>query len=94
MLADGASTYLYGAERLAQAGTDLAYYGADGLASVRQLYDPAGQIVANRRYQPFGSLVSGTGTSIYGFAGEPGTPGAGRQIRQDSEDMQGCWPAS
>jgi hypothetical protein len=50
----------------------LEYFGTDGLGSVRQLYDSAGHIVANRRYEPFGSLLSasGTGTSSYDYAGE------------------------
>ncbi|MCL5950928.1 MAG: hypothetical protein M1132_04270 [Chloroflexi bacterium] len=52
--------------------TDLT----DALGSTRQLYNSSGQIVADERFDPFGNPISqtGTGTSIYGFAGEPQDP--------------------
>ncbi len=72
VLADGTSTYLYGAGSIAQQQTNMQYFGADGLGSVRQLYNSSGQIVANHRYDPFGNTISqsGVGTSNYGFTGE------------------------
>ncbi len=72
VLADGTSTYLYGAGRIAQQQTNMQYFGADGLGSVRQMYNSSGQIVFNKRYDPFGNTISqsGVGTSNYGFTGE------------------------
>ncbi len=72
VLADGTSTYLYGIGRIAQQQTNMQYFGADGLSSVRQMYNSSGQIVANHRYDPFGNTISqsGVGTSNYGFTGE------------------------
>ncbi len=59
VLADGTSTYLYGAGSIAQQQTNMQYFGADGLGSVRQLYNLSGQIVFNKRYDPFGNVLSG-----------------------------------
>jgi RHS repeat-associated protein len=72
VLADGTNTYLYGNGRLAQYQTDMQYFGADGLGSVRQLYDASGQVLANMRYDPYGNLMSqyGEATSVFGFTGE------------------------
>ncbi len=72
VLSDGTSTYLYGNGRIAQQQTNMQYFGADGLGSARQLYNSSGQIVANKRYDPFGNTISqsGVGASNYGFTGE------------------------
>jgi RHS repeat-associated protein len=72
VLADGTNTYLYGYGRLAQYQTAMQYFGADGLGSVRQLYDATGQVLANNRYDPYGSVMSqyGEATSVFGFTGE------------------------
>jgi hypothetical protein len=42
VLADGTNTYLYGNARLGQYQASMQYFGADGLGSVRQLYDASG----------------------------------------------------
>ncbi|MBI5649784.1 MAG: RHS repeat-associated core domain-containing protein [Chloroflexi bacterium] len=72
VLADGSNTYLYGNGRIAQYQTAMQYFGADGLGSVRQLYNSTGQVIANARYDPYGNVVSqsGAATSVYGFTGE------------------------
>ncbi len=72
VLSDGTATYLYGLGRVAQQQTNMQYFGADGLGSARQLYNASGQIIANRRYDPFGNTISqsGVGASNYGFTGE------------------------
>ncbi len=72
VLSDGTATYLYGLGRIAQQQTNMQYFGADGLGSVRQMYNSSGQIVYNKRYDPFGNTISqsGVGTSNYGFTGE------------------------
>ncbi len=72
VLADGTNTYLYGAGRIAQYDTTMQYFGADGLGSVRQMYDPSGVVLANKRYDPFGNVLTtnGTATSVYGYTGE------------------------
>ncbi len=78
VLADGTNTYLYGNARLAQYQASMQYFGADGLGSVRQIYDASGQVVGSSRYDPFGNVMSQSGaTSVYGFTGEEyhGFPG-------------------
>ncbi len=39
---------------------------------MRQLYDASGQVVATSRYDPYGSLMSqsGSATSVFGYTGE------------------------
>jgi hypothetical protein len=44
VLSDGANTYLYGNERLAQYQAGMQYFGPDGLGSVRQIYHASGQV--------------------------------------------------
>ncbi len=80
VLADGTNTYLYGnpsagsgqAQRLARYQAEIQYFGADGLGSVRQLYDATGMVLANTRYDPYGNVLSqyGTATSVFAFTGE------------------------
>ncbi len=72
VLSDGSSTYLYGNGRIAQQQTTKQYFGADALGSVRQIYNSSGQIIANKRYDPYGNVLAqnGVGTSNYGFTGE------------------------
>ncbi len=76
VLSDGMDTYLCGVGRIAQQGTNLQYFGADGLGNVRQLYNTSGQVIADTRYDPYGQVLnqSGTATSVYGFAGEMTDP--------------------
>ncbi len=66
-------TYLYSLTRISQqtsAGTQ--YFLDDGLGSVRELVDGAGNVVLVNRYEPFGRQISSTGAvqSNYGFAAE------------------------
>ncbi len=76
VLADGTNTYLYGVGRIAQQPTNQPtnwqYFGADGLGSVRQMYDATGITQLNQRYDPFGNVMAtdGTAASVYGFTGE------------------------
>lgn len=66
------TTYLYGMGRIGQQTTSMQYFGADALGSVRQMYNSNGEVIANKRYDPFGNVVAqnGVGTSMFGFAGE------------------------
>ena len=66
-----ATSYLYGHDLLAQydSGT-WAYHLNDGLGSVRQLVDPAGQVVASYSFSPFGVPLGESGGEPYGFTGE------------------------
>jgi RHS repeat-associated protein len=50
----------------------MQYFGADGLGSVRQIYDASGALIGSSRYDPYGNVMSqsGTATSAYGFTGE------------------------
>ncbi len=65
--------YLYGFSRLAQVqGTDAGWFLGDALGSVRQLVDEDGAVVLARDYDPYGQLLSesGSGASGYGFTRE------------------------
>ena len=66
-----ATSYLYGHDLLAQydSGT-WAYHVDDGLGSVRQLADPAGQVVMSYSFSPFGVPLGESGGEPYGFTGE------------------------
>jgi RHS repeat-associated protein len=79
VLADGTNTYLYGNDRLAQYQGSMQYFGADGLGSVRQIYDASAQVVGSTRYDPYGNVMnqSGTATSVFAFAGEQYDAGTG-----------------
>ncbi len=72
VLSDGTNAYLYGNGRLAQYQAEMQYFGADGLGSVRQLYDASAQVLANNRYDPYGNVMSqsGSATSVFGYTGE------------------------
>ena len=72
VLSDGTSAYLYGVGRVGQYDNTMQYFGADGLGSVRQIYNGAGIVQMNGRYDPFGNVMSANGnaTSVYGFTGE------------------------
>ncbi len=56
VLSDGTSAYVYGNGRLAQYQAAMQYFGADGLGSVRQMYDATGLVLANNRYDPYGTV--------------------------------------
>jgi len=65
------TSYLYGADLLAQSDSGTwAYHVNDGLGSVRQLTDAAGQVVASYRFDPFGVPLGESGGEPYGFTGE------------------------
>jgi len=67
------TAYLYGHDLLAEydSGT-WAYHVDDGLGSVRQLVDAAGEVQRAQSYDPFGNLLSASGSagSTYGYTGE------------------------
>ena len=66
------TTYLYGHDLLAEETTAWAWHLNDGLGSVRQLTDGAGQVLAAQGYTPFGVLLwyEGSAASAYGYTGE------------------------
>ena len=71
----GATTkYLYslGTRPLAQNGGSREYLLPDALGSVRQIADANGNITLAKSYEPYGSVLTSTGTasSIFGFSGE------------------------
>ena len=80
VLADGANAYLYGPDVATGQGFRIGeeqaagweYHLGDTLQSSRQLVDPAVDIDLARTYQPFGTVLSasGTGASVFGFTGE------------------------
>src|SRR5439155_1718720 len=55
-------------------GSARTWYGVDAVGSVRQTYNDAGQIVANRHYSAFGVEQNPTTTSGLGYAGEWRSP--------------------
>ncbi len=65
------TAYLYGHDLLAQydSGT-WAYHINDGLGSVRQLADLAGEVVQSYSFSPFGVPLGESGGDPYGFTGE------------------------
>ena len=73
VLADGTNTYLYGYERIAQfSASETGYFLGDALNSVRQMTDEDGVVTLTRQYEPYGEMLSstGSGVSMYGFDGE------------------------
>ena len=71
VISDTEAVYLYGLDILAQQQSERLYYVHDGLGSVRQLVDTAGQIETNYAYDPFGvPLVGGDVSNPYQFTGE------------------------
>ena len=79
VLSDGANTYLYGLDRLAQqSASGTGYFLPDGLGSVRQVANASGMVGDPWAFDPFGNPVGSSGSSPYGFAGE-WTDGTGLQ---------------
>jgi len=73
------TAYLYGHDGSTALTTGLlaqydsgtwAYHLNDGLGSVRQLADPAGQVVASYSFSPFGVPLGESGGEPYGYTGE------------------------
>jgi RHS repeat-associated protein len=67
------TSYSYGYDLITQTqGTQVNYYLADGLGSIRLLTDSQGQLVNAYGYEAFGETVSqsGTASNKYQFAGE------------------------
>jgi RHS repeat-associated protein len=69
-----ATQYVYalGTRPLAQYGTTPEYLLADALGSVRQIVDANGNVTLAESYEPYGTLLTSTGTanSIFGYSGE------------------------
>jgi RHS repeat-associated protein len=85
-LSDGTNTYLYGVDRIAQAGgSGTEYFLGDALGSVRQMADVpkgdaiSGAVVLAQAYDPYGvtAYASGGSQSAYGFTGEYTSAAAG-----------------
>jgi RHS repeat-associated protein len=73
VLSDGANTYLYGLDLVAQQnGADSEYVLGDALGSLRQLTNSAGDVTLTRSYDPFGNTLSSMGNeaSAFSFAGQ------------------------
>jgi len=73
VLQDGSQTYLYGAGRIAQiAETQTGYFLPDALGSMRQMTDTSADLILARVYDPYGNVVSssGSGETVYGYTGE------------------------
>ncbi len=69
-----ATQYLYalGTRPLAQNSGAWEYLLPDALGSVRQIVDANGNVTLAESYEPYGSVLTSTGTasSIFGFSGE------------------------
>ncbi len=66
--------YLYalGTRPLAQNGGAWEYLLPDALESVRQIVDANGNITLAKSYEPYGTVLTSTGTasSIFGYTGQ------------------------
>jgi hypothetical protein len=71
-LSDGANTYIYGLDRIAQVNTTTEYFLGDALGSVRQMTNTNGAITYTRAYDPYGVVTStlGSSQSAYGYTSE------------------------
>jgi RHS repeat-associated protein len=70
-----ATQYLYsmGTRPVAQYGSSAwQYLLTDALGSVRQIADASGNVLLTESYEPYGKLLSssGSGSSIFGYSGE------------------------
>jgi len=73
VLSDGTNTYLYGLNRIGeQQPGGFVYHLPDALGSVRQLTNASGAVTLAKSYEPFGSVLSSSGSAVsrYGFTGE------------------------
>jgi RHS repeat-associated protein len=71
VISDTEAVYLYGLDIIAQQQAGRQYYFHDGLGSVRQLVDGAGEVQTNYAYDPFGvPVVAGDVSNPYQFTGE------------------------
>ena len=72
VLDDGTNKYTYGLDRISQQhGAAAEYFLGDALGSVRQLTDASGAVALTQSYDPYGNVISSTGTStsIFGYTG-------------------------
>ena len=71
---EDATQYVYalGTRPLAQYGEAWEYLLADALGSVRQIVDADGNVTLAESYEPYGTVLTSTGTasSIFGYSGE------------------------
>jgi RHS repeat-associated protein len=73
VLGDGTNTYLYGIRRIGEKKPiGWAYHQVDALGSIRQLIDLGNAVTLTQSYDPYGGVLSSTGTgeTTYGFTGE------------------------
>ncbi len=64
--------YAFGTRPLAQNGGAWEYLLPDALGSVRQIVDANGNVTLAKSYEPYGTVLTSTGTAsaIFGYAGE------------------------
>ncbi|MEK7784430.1 MAG: RHS repeat-associated core domain-containing protein, partial [Chloroflexota bacterium] len=77
VLADGTSTYLYGAGRIGEKqASGFVYHLPDALGSVRQLTNASAAVTLARSYEPYGSVLTSAASAgvstAYSFTGEWG----------------------
>ncbi|GIV67075.1 MAG: hypothetical protein KatS3mg047_1468 [Bellilinea sp.] len=74
VLAAGDALYYHGLERIARQDVagGVAYFLTDRLGSVRLLTDAGGSVIRSQSFDPFGNLLSASGSTLtnYGFTGE------------------------
>ena len=73
VLMDGSNAYLYGLGRIGEEQpAGRAYHLADGLGSVRQVADAAGDVTLAQSFKPYGGVLesAGDGATAYAFTGE------------------------
>lgn len=63
--------YLHGLDLVAQNdGVSSEYFAYDGLGSVRQMLDGAGNVLLAQAFDPYGNPGTGTDSTSFGFTGE------------------------
>jgi RHS repeat-associated protein len=67
-LSDGTNTYLYGLSRIAQHNIDAEYFIRDAVGSVRQLTNSISDVVLERVYEPFGTIIRSVGIQNTDYA--------------------------
>jgi len=88
-VSDGASACLHGNGRIGEEqAAGWVYHLSDVLGSVRQLVNPSGTVVMDRSFEPFGDVLSSTGTrtSNFQFTSQPTCASGGLRLKGTCPD--------
>ena len=73
-------------------GATTEYFAYDGLGSVRQLTDPAGDVLLTQTFDPYGSLYARAGEDVtsFGYTGAGAVPWLKRYAARDADRRLCC----